>query len=447
MSDIRNIPPQSLESEMSVLGAIMLDNNAIDTAHEILSSDDFYRQSHRLIFLAAAELADRNEPIDLISMCEVLKLAGNLDAAGGGAYLYQLVDYVPTAANIGYYCKIVKAKAVERRLITHAQDAIKLLYDGAGVAEAATALESAIQQPADAKSNAPVGMGQSLREATNRIETRYQTKGTIQGIPYGIEDMDKATSGMHRGELIIIAGRPSMGKSALAGNVLSSAGSRGLNALLFNLEMNRLDIIDRLCAAHGIRYERIRNGWLKDNDWPNLEQAMAQILKWKLWIDDTPAITLRDIRAKARRQKRTGLDLVVVDYLQLMGLPSKENRTQALGEISRGLKQLARELDISVVLLSQLSRAVDSRPDKRPLMSDLRDSGEIEQDADVILFPFRPAAYCNKCRDRINDHEHNYREHQAEAEIIIEKQRAGERNISIRACWIGEYQRFDGVQS
>lgn len=444
--DSHKVPPQSIESEMSVLGAIMLDNNAIDTAHEIIAGDDFYRQSHRLIFLAAAELADRNEPIDLISMCEILKLAGNLEAAGGGAYLSELVDYVPTAANIGYYCKIVKEKAAERRLITHAQDAIGLLYDGAGVVEAVAKLESAIQQPTDIKSSAPVGMRQSLREATSRIEKRFETKGTIQGIPYGIDALDKATSGMHRGELIVIAGRPSMGKSALAGNVLSSVGSGGMDGLLFNLEMNRLDIIDRLCAAHGIRYERIRNGWLKDADWSNLERAMAAIHGWKLWIDDTPAISLREIRAKARRQKKTGLDLVVVDYLQLMGLPKKDNRTQALGEVSRGLKLLARELNVPVVLLSQLSRDVDKRPDKRPLMSDLRDSGEIEQDADVILFPFRPAAYCQKCRDRVNDGTHNYREHQAEAEIIIEKQRAGERNISVPACWIGEYQRFDGLQ-
>jgi replicative DNA helicase len=446
MIDSHKIPPQSLEAEMSVLGGILLDNNAIDTAIEILHTDDFYRQSHRSIFEAATTLADRQEPIDLVSIAETLKIAGKLEEIGGGAYLSTLVDYVPTATNIGYYCKIVKAKAAERRLILQAQEAIGLLYDGAGVVEATAKLESAIQQPTDSRSSAPVGIYQSLREATARIERRYETKGKIQGIPYGIEALDKATSGMHRGELIVIAGRPSMGKSALAGNILSTVGRSGLSGLLFNLEMHRLDIIDRLCAAYGINYGRIRNGWLQDMDLANISQAMGQIHEWRLWIDDTPGMALRQIISKAKRHKRDkGLDLVAVDYLQLMAVSAKESRTQALGEISRGLKQLARELNIPVVLLSQLSREVDKRPDKRPLMSDLRDSGEIEQDADVILFPFRPAAYCPKCRDRVNDAGHNYQEHQSVAEIIIEKQRNGARNISVPCCWIGEYQRFDGV--
>lgn len=445
MNDARKLPPQSIEAEMSVLGGILLDNNAIDTAHEILKPDDFYRQAHRNIFEAAAILADRQEPIDLISMAEVLKLSGRLEEVGGGAYLATLVDYVPTATNIGYYCKIVKEKSAERRLIIQAQEAIGILYEGGGVIEAAAKLETAIQSPADNRSSSPIGIGRSLIEASRRIDKRYESKGQIQGIPYGIEALDAATSGMHRGELIVIAGRPSMGKSAMAGNILSNVCQSGLTGMLFNLEMSRLDIIDRLIAAYGINYGRIRNGWLQDMDLANITQAMGQINGWKLWIDDTPGINLRQIRSKAKKQKRNGLDLAVVDYLQLMGLPTKDNRTHALGEVSRGLKQLARELDIPVVLLSQLSREVDKRPDKRPLMSDLRDSGEIEQDADVILFPYRPAAYCQKCRDRVNDASHNYQEHQSQAEIIIEKQRNGARNISVPVCWIGEYQRFDGV--
>lgn len=438
------LPPQNIEAEMSVLGGILLDNNAIDTVHEHLTADDFYRPTHRLIFQAAAELSDRNEPIDIISMAETLTLSGRLDEIGGAAYLGILVDYVPTSANIAYYCRTVKKKAAERRLITHAQAAIGLLYDGGGIVEATARLESAIQQPM-ARHTAPVGMSQSVRETAARIEKRYESQGQIQGIPFGIAALDKATSGLQRGDLTIIAGRPSMGKSAFALNLLSSVCTSGYNAMLFTLEMSRAGILDRLCAAHGIRYERLRNGWLKEMDWHNLARAMAEINGWKLWIDDTPAISLREIRAKARRQKREGLDVVVVDYLQLMALAGKENRTQGLGEISRGLKQLARELDVSVVALSQLNRSVDSRPDKRPMMSDLRDSGEIEQDADVILFPFRAAAYCPKCRERVSDGIHNYREHQADAEIIVEKQREGERYISVPVCWIGEYQRFEGV--
>jgi replicative DNA helicase len=445
--DLHKIPPQSKEAEMSVIGGILLDNSAIDIASVILSEDDFYRQSHRLIFRAAVSIANNNEPIDLVTMAERLKLDGDLNAAGGGAYLSELIDYVPTAANIAYYCKIVREKATERRFLESIKSASEMIMNGEGIAEAVSSLESVMLATSGIKSSHPVNMRQSVKEATDRIETRYQRRGQIQGIPYGIDELDKATSGMHNGELIIIAGRPSMGKSALAGNILSTVCKGGLSGLLYNLEMSRLDIMDRLAAAYGINYGNIRNGWLKEIDLHNLTRAMGEIYQWSLWIDDTPAISLREIRAKAKHQARTGkLDLLVVDYLQLMRMSNaKDNRTQGLGEVSRGLKQLARELDIPVIALSQLSRAVDSRPDKRPMMSDLRDSGEIEQDADVILFPYREAAYCQKCRDRVNDSGHNYREHQAKAEIIVEKQRNGARNISVPAIWIGEYQRFEGV--
>jgi replicative DNA helicase len=237
-----------------------------------------------------------------------------------------------------------------------------------------------------------------------------------------------------------------MGKSALAGNILAHLGASRKSGLLFTLEMSRGDIIDRIAAGHGVKYQNIRSGELSELEWSRLTKAMSEIHGWRLAIDDTPAISLRDIRSKARQQKRKGLDLVVIDYLQLMALPNKESRVQGLGEVSRGLKQLARELDVPVVALSQLNRGLEQRNDKRPMMSDLRDSGEIEQDADVILFPFREAAYCPLCRDRVNDGKHNYREHQAKAEIIIEKQRAGERNISVPACWLGEYQKFEQLK-
>jgi replicative DNA helicase len=435
------LPPQNMEAEMSVLGGILLDNSAIDTVHTILNAESFYRESHRKIFRAMSSLADRNEPVDLITLSTELKAAGDLEEVGGAPYLVNLIDYVPTSANIAYYCKLVEHSASVRKIIAAAQESTQILYGGGEIAEAIAKLETAIQ-PSVNHSTSPVPMNQSIREVVRRLEHRYESRGEIQGIPYGLSTLDAVTSGMHRGELIIIAGRPSMGKSALAGNILDSVCSGGMNGLLFTLEMSRGDIIDRLVSGKGIKYHHIRSGRFHETDWSRIIAAASAMNEWKLSVDDTPGIALREIRAKARRQKKDGLDVLVIDYLQLMVTPGKDNRTREIGDISRGLKQLARELDMVVILLSQLNRAVDSRPDKRPLMSDLRESGEIEQDADVILFPFRPAAYCPKCKDRIDDGEHDYREHQGKAEVIIEKQRAGERNISIPVEWIGQYQKF-----
>ena len=432
---------------MSILGGIFVDNAMIDAVHCAMEVNDFYRESHRLIFQAMSRLDNRNEPIDLITMSTELKNIGALEQVGGGAYLAVLVDFVPMAANTLYYCRIVVQKAAERRLIQRAQDAIEIVYRGGEMDEAIAKLETAIQPRIAKRESSPVAMDQCIREACKKIELRYENQGKVQGLPYGLEGLDKKTSGMHPGELIIVAGRPSMGKSAFAGNVITNVCSMpGKAAILFTLEMGRDDITDRLISSFGIKYHRIRNGWLKEQDWPEMTRAASKLHGMRLFIDDTPAVSLKDVRAKAKRQKKEGLDLVVIDYLQLMSMSDpKANRVQGIGEISRGLKQLARELEIPIMLLSQLNRAVDSRPDTRPMMSDLRDSGEIEQDADVILFPYRPAAYCKKCRDRVDDDIHKYREHQAEAEIIIEKQRAGERNISVPACWIGEYQKFIGV--
>jgi replicative DNA helicase len=440
----RQLPPQSIEAEMSVLGAIFVENGCIDEVHTIIKADDFYRQAHRLIFAAMARLTDRNEPIDLITMTGILKDRGELEEIGGGAYLYVLSDYVPMAANVAHYCRIVGQKSEARRLILALDEALKLAYSGGEVAEAVAKVEQSVGGYAGAAR--VVTMAESCMEAVKRVERRSENRGRIQGLSYGLLDLDRATSGMHPGELIIVAGRPSMGKSALAGNIVSSACAEGKSSLFFTLEMSRDDIIDRLAAGFDIPYQNIRSGNMEYQDWDRMVKGMAKMHDWRLVIEDTPAISLREIRAKARKQKNEGLDLLAVDYLQLMSVSDpKANRVQGIGEISRGLKQLARELEIPVLLLSQLNRGVDSRPDKRPMMSDLRDSGEIEQDADVILFPYRPAAYCQKCRDKVDDCDHNLVEHQAKAELIIEKQRAGERNLSIPVCWLGQYQRFSGI--
>lgn len=442
----RQLPPQNLEAEMSVIGSILVDNDAIDRVMDHLTPDDFYRESHRKILKAIIELNERKEPFDFITMTDTLKKSGELEAVGGAGYLLTLVDYVPTAANVVYYCKMVSDLALKRRLLISTQTASRMLYESDSVTEVIVYLESAITQlPMMKQATEPVEIKQALRETVKTIKSRYESKGKVQGIPYGVTRLDKATNGMQRGDLIIIAGRPSMGKSALAGNVIESACVSGLSVLLFSLEMSRELVTERMISSLGkINYSQIRSGMLSDDEWPKLSRVSNDIHNWSFHIDDTPGITFHQIRSKAKRLKRKGLDLVVIDYLQLIGINGKENRTHAIGEISRGLKKMARELDIPVVALSQLSRSVDSRPDKRPVMSDLRDSGEIEQDSDVILFPYRESVYCGKCRDRVNNDDHTIRDHEAKAEIIIEKQRNGLRNISIPVVWLGPFQRFEG---
>jgi replicative DNA helicase len=442
------LQPSSHEGEMSILGSILLDNPCMDDVQALIGPDDFFRQAHRVIYTAMLRLSDRSEPIDITTMADEMKKTGVLEESGGAAYLFALYDYVPTSANVAFHCKIVAAKSAERRLLKNAQEAIETVYSGKGISGAVLKLEMAIQPNSLSDSTYPVGMDQAMREMTERITRRMESKGELQGLSYGIDELDAVTSGMHPGELIIIAGRPSMGKSAWSGNILSEVCRSGKESMMFTLEMGRGDIVDRLAAAHGIKYGNIRNGRLEEVEQMKLFNAMAKMQKWPMFIDDTPGIALREVRAKARRQKKKGLHLVVIDYLQLMSMADpRMNRVQGIGEISRGLKQLARELEIPIILLSQLNRGVDSRPDKRPMMSDLRDSGEIEQDADVILFPYRPAAYCQQCRDKVNDQSHDLKEHQGKAEIIIEKQRSGERNLSIPVCWVGQYQRFDSMQA
>jgi replicative DNA helicase len=441
----RKLPPQSIESEMSLLGAVFVSGSALDTIHAVMPVDDLYRESHRKILLAMTALADKGEPVDLITLTNGLRSRGELEEVGGGAYLYTLSDYVPMAENVAHYCRIVSEKARERRVIIACNEAADMAYKGGRLDEAVARLETAIEPSLD-KQGEPVQISATLRDVIKRIETRYENKGVMTGISYGLDELDRVTLGMHRGDLVIVAGRPSMGKTAFVLNTLKAVCCEGHAGMMFSLEMSRMDNVDRMLASYNAAYQRIRSGRLEENDWPKLTKAAGLMHDWTFPIDDTPGISLRDLRAKARRQKKNGLDVLAVDYMQLMRLSDpKMNRVQGLGEISRGLKLLARELDITVLALSQLNRSVDSRQDKRPTMSDLRDSGEIEQDADVILFPYRPAAYCDKCRDKVDDGDHDLRAHQAKAEIIIEKQRAGERNLSIPVCWLGEYQRFESV--
>lgn len=437
-------PPMDKDAEMSVLGAVFLDQDSINTILGIISIDDFYIEAHRKIFQTLVNLTDNNKPCDFVTVNDELTRSGSIKEVGGISYIIELTDYVPTSANVAFYCNIVKDRSMNRRMIAIGAELSNLGY--AQEAGASELLEAALSKLMVQERNGPTGSAVLVVDAVRRLKKRYESKGVIQGIPYGFSDLDSATCGMHRGELIIVAGRPSMGKSAFACNVLENICATGYTGMLFSLEMEKGSIVDRMLASRGgIRYGNIRSGNIADSEWSRNARACDEITRFNFTVDDTPAISLREVKSKARKQKRKGLDVVFIDYLQLMSVNPRDNRVQAIGEISRGLKQLARELDCVVVLLSQLSRAVDSRPDKRPMMNDLRDSGEIEQDADVILFPYRPAAYCLQCKDRVDNDQHRLNEHQSMSELIVEKQRNGERNLSIKMVWHGDFQRFEGI--
>jgi len=426
--------PHTLEE--SILGSLLLWPAEIDTAAAILSHEDFSKQIYRDAFSFMAT----GKAIDYVTVVAALK---------GSAKAEEIADWMAghlTSALLPRYCRDLKEQANKRRLYDSITS-IRSGFDAHSLAEIVEQVEQccslhSVQQPTE-----PVKIGSVLVETVKRIEAKVNSKGKLRGIPYGFSELDEKTDGMHRGDLIIVAGRPSMGKTAFVANVLENVANQGYRALFCSLEMPQAQLVERFIAANGkVRYHNIRTGLFSEADYPKMHNACERLQAFPLWIDDSPSVSLRDVKAKARKLKKAGLDVLAIDYLQLMQMPGK-NRVQEVGEISRGLKVLARELDITILALSQLSRAVDGRQDKRPLMSDLRDSGEIEQDADVILFPFRPAAYCDKCRDRVvDDQYHNLALHSRVAEVIIEKQRNGERNISIPLDWRGEFQRFESVE-
>lgn len=420
--------------EQTILGCLLSWPEELDNVAAIIKVDDFYGEKYREVY----QFFLNNDGGDVVTVSSAL--GGRVTVSE--LVLWTAIDVIP--AFLPRYCKDLKEIANKRRLYDLLGGVRKMASEKT-TQEMLDKLELEITAMTGLKVNDPVGIKQLMKEAARRLKNRQKTKGIIQGIPYGIEGLDHATQGMHRGELIVIAGRPSMGKSAFAGNILENICEHGYSGIMFSLEMDRGNCMDRLTAsAAGINYGRIRSGFYQDGDYPRNTNANGRMNNYNLLIDDTPGITMREVKSKCRKIKKNGLDVVIIDYLQLMSTnAAASNRVQAIGEISRGLKQMARELDCAVVLLSQLNRSVDSRPDKRPNMSDLRDSGEIEQDADVILFPFREAAYCQKCKDNINEvGGHDTSEHKMKAEIIIEKQRNGERNISVKVSWFGEFQKF-----
>ena len=450
-SDIHKLPPQSLDAEMSVLGAILIDNDAINRALEILGAEDFYRESHRKIFQAMMRLSDQREPCDYTTLSDMLQKHGELEEAGGVAYLVTLVDYVPTAANIVYYCKIVKEKSLNRRLITVATEIVTRGYDEqADVNELLDLAQKNIYELSENKLRPQyVPVQAVLKETFAILKNLHDRKEHITGVPAGYIDLDQMTAGFQPGDLAIIAARPSMGKTTLALNIAEYASADPHNkkktpSVIFSLEMGKEQLVMRFLASIGkVDFGRMRTGHFLDSDWPRLTRAAGLLHDAKIFIDDTPAISVLELRSKARRLKSEhDIGLIIIDYLQLMrGGVNPESRQQEISEISRSLKALAKELNVPVVALSQLNRELEKRSDKRPMMSDLRESGAIEQDADVIMFVYREAVYCEQCRKRDGSCTQN---HERNAEIIIGKQRNGAIG-TVQLMFFGEHTRFENL--
>ncbi len=418
---LQKVPPHNLDAEQSILSAILIDNNTLPEVLEVLSRKDFYRDAHAKIFKAMEELFERNEPVDLITLANLLKEQGALEAIGGASYLAALVDTVPMATNASHYARIIQEKATLRRLIERAASiTTRCLDDKGNVDEILDFAEQSIFEISGNKVKPSFyALKDILTDTYKAVEDAYENKAMVTGVPTGFKDLDKITSGFQPGELIVIAGRPGMGKTALALNLAQNACQQSQNPVaIFSLEMSKEQLALRmLSAAAGVDSSRMRGGFLSQNDLHNINQAAGMLYDIPLFIDDTPAISSLEIRAKARRMKMNeGLSMVVIDYLQLMKSRSfAERRDLEISEMSRSLKALAKELSIPVVTLSQLNRKVEERTNKRPVLSDLRESGAIEQDADVILFIYREALY-NKDIDP---------EKRGLAELIVAKQRNG----------------------
>ena len=432
---------------MSILGGILIDNDAINRVLEMLLPEDFYRESHRKIFQAMMKLSELREPCDLITMTDILKKAGELEEVGGAAYLATLVDYVPTAANIAYYCKMVKEKSTNRRLISVATEIVSRGYDEqADVDELLDKAQKEIYEISEIKSRPQyVPVQAVLKEAFNILKNLHDKKEHVTGVPTGYVDLDHKTAGFQPGNLVIIAARPSMGKTTLALNIAqyaSAESKKKVPSVIFSLEMGKEELVMRFLASIArVDFGRMRTGHFHDSDWPRLTRAAGILHDAKIFIDDSPSISVLELRSKARRLKSEhDIGLVIVDYLQLMrGGANPESRQQEISEISRALKALAKELNVPVVALSQLNRELEKRSDKRPMMSDLRESGAIEQDADVIMFVYREAVYCEDCRKPDTTCSKG---HERNAEIIIGKQRNGALG-TIELTFIGEHTRFE----
>lgn len=438
MEDRGRIPPHSIDAEQSVLGSILLDKDAIVVVSEIIKSEDFYKDAHKEIYEAVLELYRRSDPIDLITLTEELKKRNNLDLAGGIAYLTSLSTVVPTSSNVKYYADIVKEKSILRKLIKASSDILDLGFGG--TKDVQNILESAekkifdISQEKTGDNFKPIN--EVLMDAYDTLEELYRNKGGITGLTTGFLDLDRKTNGLQRTDLILIAARPAMGKTAFSLNLAQNVALKAnASVAIFSLEMSKEQLVQRMLSSEShVELNKLKNGSMGEDDWPKLIEAMGVLSKSKVYIDDTPGITIMEMRSKCRRLKiEKGLDLILIDYLQLMEGDSKiESRQQEISKISRSLKILAKELNCPVIALSQLSRAPELRSDHRPILSDLRESGAIEQDADIVMFLYRDEYY------------HADSEKKNIGEVIIAKHRHGETG-TVELAWLGEFQKFHNL--
>ena len=435
------VPPHSIDAEQSVLGGLMLDNDALMNVTERISANDFYRRDHATVFNAVEVLASETKPFDVVTLAEWLENNEQLDEVGGMAYLAQLAENTPSAANIAAYADIVRQRAILRELISAGTEITESAFrtEGRDPDELLDNAESLVFEIAEREARGRRGfrpIKELLVDALDRIDQLFQRDNALTGVATGYYELDNMTSGLQKSDLIIVAGRPSMGKTALAMNIATHAAIKEeLPVAIFSLEMPSEQLAMRMISSLGrIDQHKVRTGKLSDDDWPRLTSAVGMLSEVKMFIDDTPALTPGDLRARCRRLAREhGLGLIVVDYLQLMEVPgTKENRATEISEISRSLKSLAKELECPVMAMSQLNRSLEQRQDKRPVMSDLRESGAIEQDADVIMFIYRDEVYDEDSMDK------------GIAEINIGKQRNGP--VGTRKLrFFGEYTTFENL--
>ncbi len=436
------LPPHSIEAEQSLLGGLLIDNSALDQVGDTISSKDFYRQDHRLIFIHINDLINSDNPADVVTVAESLEKNSELASVGGISYLGSLAENMPSVANIRGYAKIIRDNSILRNLITVGSEIVEgaFLPKGKDAQQLLDEMEAKLFSIAEAQSNrlGYKDFQKVIADVVRNLEARGQNPETVTGISTGFVDLDNLTTGLHGGELVIIAGRPSMGKTALAMNIAEScAVDQNKAVAIFSMEMGSEQIVTRLLGSVAkVDQQKMRTGKMDDDDWAKIANGLGRLNEAPLFIDEGSALNSYELRARARRLDRStegGLGLIVVDYIQLMsplGGPQGENRATEISEISRSLKSLAKELNLPVVALSQLNRNVDSRPDKRPQMSDLRESGAIEQDADVIMFIYRQVVYSKDPAD------------EGIAEIIVAKQRNGPIG-DVKLTFVGEYTRFE----
>lgn len=433
------VPPHSLEAEQAVLGGLMLDNQAWDLIADRLTENDFYRLDHRAIYRVMSDLVLQSKPLDIITVSEILERNQQLENAGGLAYLGALAKNTPSSANIVAYADIVRERSILRQLIEVGGEITESGFETKGrqameILDEAERKVFAIAEHGGGKGG-PIGISDAIARAIDRIEALFEAKSAITGLSSGFLDFDNMTCGLQPADLVVIAGRPSMGKTTFAMNIAEHAVMQhDQTVLIFSMEMSAESLAMRMLASLGrIEQQKIRSGRLSDEDWPRVTSAMTMVSSKKLLIDDSGALSPFEVRARARRVARSygNLGLIIIDYLQLMRVPGyREHRSAEISEISRALKALAKELNVPVVVLSQLNRGLEQRPEKRPVMSDLRESGAIEQDADLIAFVYRDEVYHKESQDK------------GIAEIIIGKQRNGPIG-TVKLTFLGHYSRFE----